>query len=150
MESINLTELLSARRDRYAVRQGPFVLRDDITAIGDAVQVWEFVRACEGRTFRVLYVCQDGTTRDMIGRQGVYASEQDGTVQGTGHAMASAQNLTLSFWTYAHGKKVNTGSGKGYRTLRAEGILALRVDGADIVTDAGRFLIRDSFTFVPD
>lgn len=134
---INLTELWSAQRDRYAKRQGPFVLEGEAKVIGNAREVWDFMRACGDRIFRVVYVCKDGTVRDMIGRQGVYKSEQDGTVQGIGHAMASEENLTLSFWTFAHGKKVNTGAGKGYRTLRAAGILAIRCEGHDILTETG-------------
>jgi hypothetical protein len=52
--------------------------------------------------------------------------------------MASEEKLNLSFWTGTHGDKVNTGTGKGYRTLKASGILALRIDGVDIMTEAGR------------
>lgn len=134
---MNLTERFKAKRDTYAKRQGPFVLGARVVRIGSDSEVWEFIRALGSRTFRVLYRCQDGTVRDMIGRQGVYASEQDGAVQNIGHAMASETRLTLSFWTFAHGTKVNTGAGKGYRTLRAAGILAIRCQGTDILTDAG-------------
>jgi len=134
----NLTKQWEAKRDSYAKRQGDFVLRGDVTLLGDASEVWQFMRACGDRIFRVLYCCKDGTVRDMIGRQGVYQSEQDGTVAGTGHAMASAERMTLSFWTFAHGKKVNTGTGKGYRTLRAAGILAIRCEGHDILTAYGQ------------
>ncbi len=136
-QSINLTKAWEAKRDRYAARQGNFILSDSVIVIGDPREVWEFMRACGDRIFRVVYRCKDGTVRDMIGRQGVYQSKQDGTVQGTGHAMAK-QGETLSFWTFAHGKKVNNGSGKGYRTLRAESILAIRCEGNDILTQAGQ------------
>ncbi len=51
--------------------------------------------------------------------------------------MASESAGTLSFWTCAYGDKVNTGAGKGYRTLRADGILAINVDGTSVLTDAG-------------
>ena len=139
---VNLTETLGAKRDAYARKLSPFVLSGEVIRLTDAATVWAFVRALGGRTFRTVYVCQDGTVRDMIGRGGVYASAQDGDVQGIGHAMADADRLNLSFWTYAHGSKVNTGTGKGYRTLRAAGILALRVDGADIVTDSGIEALR--------
>lgn len=138
---INLTRLWNAKRDSYAKRQGAFVLSSDVVLLGDAREVWEFLRACGDRIFRVIYVCKDGTVRDMIGRQGVYKSSQDGTVQGIGHAMASAERLNLSFWTFAHGQKVNTGTGKGYRTLRAAGILAIRCEGHDILTAAGQELV---------
>lgn len=135
---INLTELWNAKRDRYAKAQGAFILSGDVKVIGDAAEVWQFMRACGDRIFRVVYVCKDGTVRDMIGRQGVYKSSQDGTVQGIGHAMASNERMTLSFWTFAHGQKVNNGTGKGYRTLRAAGILAIRCEGHDILTAVGR------------
>ena len=134
---MNLTQTFDAKRDAYARRQGEFILGAEVVRIGSVGDVWDFVRALGGRTFRVIYVCKDGTVRDLIGRQGVYASEQDGTVAGTGHAMACAKRMNLSFWTFAHGKKVNTGAGKGYRTLRAAGILAIRCEGIDILTDAG-------------
>ncbi len=137
-QSINLKEAWEAKRDRYAVRQGSFILSDTVIVIGDAREVWKFMRACGDRIFRVIYRCKDGTVRDLIGRQGVHNSDQDGTVQGIGHAMTSEDRLTLSFWTFAHGKKVNTGSGQGYRTLRAEGILAIRCEGNDILTEEGR------------
>lgn len=137
METRNLTELFSARRDRYARAQGDFILTDSVVLIGDEKETWEFVRALGGRMFRVIYACKDGTVRDLIGRQGVHNSAQDGTVEGTGHRMTSIENLTLSFWTGTDGGKVNTGTGKGYRTLRAQGILAIRCEGIDILTEQG-------------
>tara|TARA_R110002126_G_C10490983_1_gene504890 strand:+ start:135069 stop:135506 length:438 start_codon:yes stop_codon:yes gene_type:complete len=136
-KTINLSEQWEAKTDAYAKRQGPFVLSGEVTMLGDASEVWAFLRACGDRIFRVVYVCLDGTVRDMIGRQGVYKSKQDGEVLGTGHAMASEERLNLSFWTFAHGKKVNNGTGKGYRTLKASGILAIRCEGNDILTAAG-------------
>lgn len=135
---LNLTELWQAKRDAHAKRQGDFVLKGDVVLLGDAREVWQFVRDLGSRIFRVVYVCKDGTVRDIIGRGGVYRSAQDGEVLGTGHAMASEERLTLSFWTGTGGAKVNTGAGKGYRTLRAAGILAIRCEGHDILTAAGR------------
>jgi hypothetical protein len=134
---VNLTQSFGAIRDRYARAQGDLILGQKVVRLGDSATVWTFVRACGGRMLRVVYRCKDGTVRDMVGRGGVHASAQDGTVRGIGHAMASEENLTLSFWTGTHGDKVNTGTGKGYRTLRAQGILALRIDGTDILTDEG-------------
>lgn len=135
---MNLTATFGATKDQYARKLGDLVLGQKVVRIGDSAQVWKFVRDCGGRMFRVVYECQDGRIRDMIGRQGVYDSCQDGRVQNVGHAMASEENLTLSFWTNCHnGSKVNTGAGKGYRTLRAAGILAMRIEGTDILTDAG-------------
>lgn len=136
-QTINLTQVFEAKRDRYAVRQGEFILSGDVVLIGDAREVWDFMRACGDRIFRVVYRCLDGTVRDIIGRQGVYNSEQDGHVQGIGSPMAT-EGENLSFWTFAHGKKVNTGAGQGYRTLRAAGILAIRCEGHDILTAAGQ------------
>ncbi len=136
-KTINLTETWNAKRDRYARQQGEFILADDVVLIGDAKEVWDFMLACGDKIFRVVYRCKDGTVRDMIGRQGVHNSKQDGKVAGTGHAMRSAERLNLSFWTFAHGEKVNMGGGKGYRTLKAAGILAIRCEGHDIVTATG-------------
>jgi hypothetical protein len=136
-QDIDLTAKWDAQRDRYAKQQGSFILSGDVVLIGDARETWDFMRACGDRIFRVVYRCLDGTVRDMIGRQGVSDSQQDGKVQNIGHAMASAKRLTLSFWTFAHGSKVNTGKGKGYRTLRAAGILAIRCEGHDILTREG-------------
>lgn len=132
---INLTQQWDAKRDRYASRQGEFILSGDVTILPQGSE-WDFVRALGGRVFRVVYVCQDGTVRDMIGRQGVYASEQDGEVQNIGAPMAR-EGSHLSFWTFAHGQKVNTGAGKGYRTLIAANILAIRCEGNDILTEHG-------------
>jgi hypothetical protein len=134
---MNLSTILEARPDSYAKRQGAFVLKGNVARLGSPSEVWNFVRAIGGRQFRVVYRCLDGTVRDMIGRQGVHKSSQDGTVAGIGHSMANAESLNLSFWTASHGTKLNTGAGKGYRTLKASGILALRIDGTDILTDAG-------------
>lgn len=134
---MNISATFGAKTDRYAKAQGEFVLGATVVRLGDAAEVWTFLRAIQGRTFRVIYRCLNGTVRDMIGRQGVHNSAQDGEVLNVGHAMANAERLNLSFWTFAHGQKVNTGQGKGYRTLKASGILALRVDGTDILTDAG-------------
>lgn len=135
MDSLNLTKLLGAKRDRYACRQGDWIVSDQYILIGP--DTWSYVRSLTGLTFRVLYRCKDGAIRDMIGRQGVHKSAQDGPVRGVGHPMASEENGTLSFWTATHGDKVNTGAGKGYRTLRAEGILALRIKGETLLTMEG-------------
>lgn len=136
---VNLTELWNAKRDSYAKRSGDFVLSGDVVVIGDARETWQFVRGLGSRIFRIIYVCQDGTVRDMLGRQGVYDSSQDGTVQNIGHPMADAERLNLSFWTCTfNGRAVNTGAGKGYRTIRAAGILAIRCEGHDILTETGR------------
>jgi hypothetical protein len=141
----NLTDIFGAQRDSYAKKQGDFILADTVNLIGDHGEAWDFMRAIGGRMVRIVYECKDGTRRDMIGRQGVYASEQDGELKGTGHAMASASLLTLSFHTHVFGgRKVNTGSGKGYRTIRAAGILAIRVDGIDILTKQGQAELLDS------
>ena len=134
---MNISTILEAKPDAYAKRLGGFVLAGNVARLGSPSEVWNFIRAIGGRQFRVVYRCLDGTIRDMIGRQGVYKSSQDGTVAGIGHSMANAESLNLSFWTATHGSKVNTGTGKGYRTLKASGILALRIDGTDILTDAG-------------
>ena len=134
---LNLTQRYNATRDRYAARQGDFVV-SDVVLIGNAAEVWNFVRANGGKIFRILYRCQDGRVRDIIGRQGVHDSRQDGRVQNIGHPMACAERLNLSFWTPTHGDKVNTGAGKGYRTIRAAGILAIRCEGHDILTEEGR------------
>ena len=134
---MNLTQTFAARKDRHARKLGDLVLGQKVVRIGDSRTVWTFVRNCGGRMFRVLYECKDGQIRDIIGRGGVHDSVQDGTVQNIGHSMTNEENLTLSFWTDTSGGKVNTGAGKGYRTLRATGILAIRIDGTDILTDAG-------------
>ena len=141
---VNLTEVLGAKRDRHARAQGDLVLGSQVVRIGDDAAVFGFVSNLESRFFRIVYRCQDGTIRDMTGRQGVFDSRQDGMVQGVGHRMRDAVRLNLSFWTDARGGKVNTGSGKGYRTIRAAGILAIRVQGTDILTDAGIAALRDA------
>lgn len=132
---INLTETFGAKRDAYAKTQGDFILSGDVTILPDLVSIWDFMckLADLGKICRVIYVCKDGSIRDIIGRGGVYKSSQDGTVAGTGRPMRSAHRLTVSFWTFAHGQKVNTGTGKGYRTLRAAGILAIRCEGQDFL-----------------
>lgn len=132
---MNLTVALNAQRDRYAKAQGAFVLGTSIVRMAQD-SLWEFLRGLGSTTFRVVYRCKDGTVRDMLGRQGVHTSQQDGTVRNVGAPMAKAGER-ISFWTLAYGSKVNTGAGKGYRTLRIEGILAVRVNGVDVLTDNG-------------
>lgn len=145
MEAINLTLALGARRDRYATKLGEFIVGKTFVQLGSAAMVWEFLTLNPTTIMRIVYVCKDGTVRDMIGRQGVYDSEQDGKVQGDGHAMRNADRLTISFWTCTHeGKAVNTGTGKGYRTVRAAGIVAIHAEGQDIVTDNGARLIASA------
>jgi len=139
---MNLTTILGATKDRHARKLGDLILGQRVIRLGDAQEVFEFVSKLDFRFFRIIYECLDGSIRDMIGRQGVYLSKQDGMVQNVGHAMRSEERLTLSFWTDARGGKVNTGAGKGYRTVRALGILAIRVDGADILTNAGMERLR--------
>jgi hypothetical protein len=141
VRTVNLSALLSAKADRYARNQGAFILRDGFNYTGSGAATWEWFRGLANSFVSVLYLTEKGQVRSMVGRQGVYKSEQDGEVQGIGHSMASRDGLTLSFHTNAHGDKVNTGSGKGYRTLRADRILVVNVNGQQFVTDTGRALI---------
>lgn len=138
---MNLSSLLSAKADRYAKNQGDFLLLDGFNYTGTGVSTWDWFRGLGGSFVTVLYLTGKGEVRLIVGRQGVHNSSQDGTVEGKGHAMASRDGLTLSFWTETYGDKVNTGAGKGYRTLRADRILAVNVNGAQFVTDTGREII---------
>lgn len=139
---LNLSELFGAKADRYAKAQGAFLLKDGFTYTGDGVSTWDWFRSLSGSFVCVLYLTGKNEVRLMVGRQGIHSSSQDGTVAGTGHAMANRDGLTLSFWTETYGDKVNTGAGKGYRTLRADRILAINVDGQQYVTDTGSALIE--------
>jgi hypothetical protein len=135
---MNLSEKFQSKTDSYNARMGAFVVADSAISAGDSVSVWDHFIALGSRQVRVLYRCRDGVVRDIIGRQGVYASEQDGAVRGNGHAMRSRARLTISFHTSVHGGAgVNVGAGKGYRTLRAAGILAYRCEGTDFITNEG-------------
>ena len=145
LQTMNLSALLGAKRDSYARNLGDMVLSGDVLRLGDAKAVWNSVRAMGGRQFRIIYRCIDGKVRDIIGRQGVHNSAQDGEVEGIGAPMENATRLTLSFWTATHGGKVNTGTGKGYRTIRAAGILAIRVDKETVLTDAGIVAIANAY-----
>lgn len=139
---MNLSTLLSAKADRYAKVQGAFILFDGFDYTGDGVSTWDWFRGLGGSLVSVLYLTAKGDVRLMVGRQGVHNSEQDGTVQGVGRAMANREGLTLSFWTATHGDKVNTGTGQGYRTLRADRIIAVNVNGQQFITDTGSALIE--------
>jgi len=141
---VNLSTMLGARKDMHARKLGDLILRSQVVRLGSARDVWEFVSNLDSRFFRILYRCLDGKILDMTGRQGVYNSRQDGEVQNIGHAMRNEDRLNLSFWTDTQGGKVNTGAGKGYRTIKAAGILAIRVQGTDILTDAGVEALRDA------
>ena len=164
-EFLNLSELFGAKNDRYAKAQGDFKLFEGFNYTGDGVSTWDWFRGLGGSFVTVLYFTAKGEIRNMIGRQGVHDSSQDGTVEGTGHAMASRDGLTLSFWTACNAakvnvdtsdlpegseaivaaaaakEKVNTGAGFGYRTLRADRILAVNANGAQYVTDTGTAMI---------
>lgn len=141
---LNLSTMLGARKDAHARKLGDLILGSKVVRIGDARDVFNFVSNLDGRFFRIIYRCKDGAVRDMMGRQGVHVSKQDGEVRNVGHRMRNADKMTLSFWTDCQGGKVNTGAGKGYRTIRAEGILALRIEGTDILTDAGIEAMRNA------
>lgn len=134
---MNLTMILGAKKDKHARKLGDLILGKKVVRIGDAREVFEFVSDLDGRFFRIIYRCLDGSIRDMTGRQGVHNSKQDGEVLNMGHAMRNVERLNLSFWTDCQGGKVNLGTGHGYRTIKAEGILLLRIEGTDILTDAG-------------
>ena len=140
---LNLTKLLKARKDSYAQAMGAFILRQDAEEIGDHQEAWLFMRRhCHLQT-RVLWRCDNGIVRDVDIRQGVYNSQQDGLVAGDGHPMADFLLLNLATWTCVFGgKAVNTGTGSGYRTMGARGILVIRVNQKDFVTAEGAALIR--------
>lgn len=144
MTTVQLGSMLSATSDRYAKALKPFALSDNIEVGSSAVSVWELLRSQNGKQFRVLVQCQDGTVRDWVGRGGVYNSKQDGEVQGVGTPMANRDLLNLSFWTATHGSKVNTGAGKGYRTLKAEYVIAIHAGGCEYLTAFGLELCKAS------
>ncbi|MHA1962525.1 MAG: hypothetical protein ACW99U_20170 [Candidatus Thorarchaeota archaeon] len=139
---MNLTSTLHAIKDRYAKQLKPFTLASGAEIIHGAEATWNFIRKQGGLEMRIIYECLDGKVRDVIGRQGVYNSNQDGRVENVGHAMTDAGLLTFSFWTATHGSKVNTGAGKGYRTLRAHGVIAIHVNGRDYLTAYGQHIIE--------
>lgn len=141
-ETLNLSELFGAKKDRYAKAQGAFLLFDGFNYTGSGVSTWDWFRGLGGSFVTVLYLTAKNEIRCIVGRQGVHNSEQDGEVQGTGHAMANRDGLTLSFWTGTDGDKVNTGAGNGYRTLRADRILAVNANNKQYVTDTGSALIE--------
>ena len=141
---LNLSTMLGAKKDKHARKLGDLILGSKVVRIGSARDVFEFVSNLESRFFRIIYRCLDGSIRDMTGRQGVHNSKQDGEVLNVGHAMRNVERLNLSFWTDCQGGKVNLGTGHGYRTIKAEGILALRVQGTDILTDAGIEAMRNA------
>jgi hypothetical protein len=153
MSTVQLGSLLNATRDRYAKALKPFALSGQIEVGSNAVSVWELLRSQNGKQFRVLVQCQDGTVRDWIGRGGVHNSEQDGEVQGIGAPMANRALLNLSFWTATYdsdinigngktSKKVNTGTGYGYRTLKAEYVIAIHAGGCEYLTAFGLELCK--------
>ncbi len=140
----NLSTIFEAKTDSYAKSQGEFVLGETVRVGLSHGETFDFLTQLGGKLFRVIYECLDGKRLDIIGRQGVYNSAQDGRVANAGHSMRSEKNLTISFHTSVHGgRKVNTGKGKGYRTLRCAGILAIRVDGIDILTNQGQCELLD-------
>lgn len=141
---MNLNTALGATKDRHATRAGDIILGNEIVRIGDSLEVFQFVSKLGSEFFRIIYQCLDGKVRDMIGRQGVFASKQDGEVEGIGPRMRNEERLNLSFWTDTRGGKVNIGAGKGYRTIRAAAILAIKVRGTVIVTDAGIVALREA------
>lgn len=138
---IDLTKTLDAKRDSYARGVGPFILPTEFVRIAQS-DVAEFLAKVGARFLRIVYRCRDGVVRDVIGRQGVYQSAQDGVVTGEGHAMRR-DGHSIGLWTaVGKGPAVNTGTGFGYRTLRIEGILALRVEGITVLTDRGAEALR--------
>ena len=138
---MNLTKKLGAKRDAYAKGVGPFILPDSFVRIAQG-DVAGFMARVGARFLRILYRCKDGVVRDVIGRQGVHASAQDGIVTGEGHSMRK-DGHSIGLWTnVGKGPAVNTGTGFGYRTLRIEGILALRIEGVTILTDRGAEALR--------
>lgn len=138
---IDLTKTLKAKRDSYARGIGAFILPEAFVRMAQS-DVAGFMARVGTRFLRIVYKCRDGVVRDVIGRQGVWQSEQDGMVTGEGHAMR-IDGHSIGLWTaVGKGPAVNTGTGFGYRTLRVEGILALRVEGVTILTDRGAEALR--------
>jgi hypothetical protein len=138
---MNLTAKLSAKRDAYTKGVGAFILPDAFVRMAQS-DVAGFLAKVGARFLRIIYRCKDGVVRDVIGRQGVHQSAQDGVVTGEGHAMRR-DGVTIGLWTnVGKGPAVNTGAGFGYRTLRIEGILAMRVEGVTILTDRGAEALR--------
>jgi hypothetical protein len=137
---MNLTQKLNAKRD-VGSRIRP-IIANAVVAIGDSDEVFDLLDRLNGKWVRMIYECRDGVRRDIMGRTGVYASAQDGEVQGIGRPMRDAERLNVSFWTPTKGK-VNTGAGVGYRTIRCDGILVMVVAQVVLVTEAGRRALQE-------
>jgi hypothetical protein len=130
----NITKAFGAIIDRNGLPRGDW----ECATVGfidadDAVAILALARR-KGAFVRLIYRCEDGARRDMIGRQGVYDSQQDGPVANVGHAMAK-DGETVSFWSQG---LVNERRDSGYRTLRIDGILAIKVAGVTMLTPAGK------------
>jgi len=131
---VNLTKTLRAVVDRNGARRGDWKATSVVAVDRAAIVAVLALAASKGTFLRIIYRCADGRVRDVIGRQGVYSSQQDGDVAGTGHAMAK-DGETVSFWSQG---LVNERRDSGYRTLRIDGILAIKVAGVTMLTPAGK------------
>lgn len=141
---MNVNKILHATRD-VGFRAGDVILPN----VYPVVDAGEFLAAPAGRTgfFRMIVRSErTGRWHDVQGRQGVYASAQEGPVAGVGRPMLDVERGRFGILTFTGGKKVNVGTGYGYRSwlrknvavIVSGGIVMVTLDGVDEIATALR------------
>jgi hypothetical protein len=140
---MNVNKILNASRD-VGFRAGDVMLPN----VYPLVDAGEFLASAAGRTgfFRMIVRSErTGRWHDVQGRQGVYASAQEGPVAGVGRPMLDVERGRFGILTFTS-KKVNLGAGHGYRSwlrknvavIVSGGIVMVTLDGVDEIASALR------------
>lgn len=134
---MNVNELLLPRRD-VGVDSCDIIVPDAFVLINAE----EAISGFGGLFFRMIARSErTGRLHDVIVRQGVYKSKQDGMVKGTGNRMRK-EGRRFGTWAYSPtGVPLNTGEGKGYRSwLYSNVILVVARDGIGVTSEGTRLL----------
>jgi len=138
--NVNLTKLLSAKRDRGMGNVGDFVLTlgGMVRNIGTAQNVWDFMVARDRLMFHAIVWTEDSQTfRQIVVRQGCADAE---LIRGIGRPMRDPVKLNIATYSPAQKgetRKVSQRGDSNRRTIKAGRIVALKIQGEYFLTNFG-------------
>lgn len=137
---ININSLLKPRRDA-GIRSRDIIVPQSFLLV-DAEQA---LAGMGGLFFRAIVRAEcSGRLHDIIVRQGVWRSEQDGEVAGEGRTMRLA-GRRFGTWAYSpKGTKFNEGAGVGYRSWLYQNLLVLVVKDGVCLTNEGVKVVTEA------
>jgi hypothetical protein len=137
---ININSLLKPSRDA-GIRSGDIIVPQSFLLI----EPEQALAGLRGLFFRAIVRAEcSGRLHDIIVRQGVWRSGQDGEVAGDGRPMR-VEGRRFGTWAYSpKGTKLNEGAGVGYRSWLYQNLLVLVVKDGVCLTNEGVRVVTEA------